>query len=180
MFDGAAALLGVCQQQSDEGEAGLRLEGLARQALASAAPAAGPLAAGDAPLPLADLERGWLDWQPLLNRLLADQAAGVPVARSAQALHRSLAEGLAALAAHAARERGCRQVALAGGCFQNALLLELTAASLRARALEPFWPEQLPCNDGGLALGQLWAALGELPITKESPPPSPCAWPPPG
>jgi hydrogenase maturation protein HypF len=60
-------------------------------------------------------------------------------------------------------------VALAGGCFQNALLLELTAAALRCRGLEPFWPRQLPCNDGGLALGQLWAALHDLPITKQSP-----------
>ena len=173
LFDGAAALLQVCQQQSYEGEAGLRLEGLARRALAE-----GAAAAEDAPAPeggalqLADPERGWLNWQPLLQRLLADQAAGVPAARSALVLHRSLADGLAALAAHAARERGCRQVALAGGCFQNALLLELTAAALRRRGLEPFWPEQLPCNDGGLALGQLWAALGDLPITKLSPPPA--------
>jgi hydrogenase maturation protein HypF len=61
-------------------------------------------------------------------------------------------------------------VALAGGCFQNALLLECTAAALRRRQLEPFWSEQIPCNDGGLAVGQLWAALADLPITKESPP----------
>lgn len=165
LFDGAAALLAVCQQQSYEGEAGLRLEGLARRALAAGAPPA-----EDAPLQLADLERGWLDWRPLLSGLLADQAAGVPAARSALALHRSLAEALAALAAEAAQARGCRQVALAGGCFQNALLLELTAAALRRHGLEPFWPEQLPCNDGGLALGQLWAALGDLPITKGCPP----------
>ena len=185
LFDGAAALLEVCQQSSYEGEAGLRLEGLARQALAAHAGVVTVTNAGAAngvgePLPLADLERGWLDWQPLLQRLLADQAAGVPAGRSALALHRSLAEGLGALAAQAAQVRGCRQVALAGGCFQNALLLELTAAALRRRRLEPFWPEQLPCNDGGLALGQLWAALAELPITKESPSGAPCAWPPPG
>jgi hydrogenase maturation protein HypF len=179
VFDGAAALLAVCQQQSYEGEAGLRLEGLARQALAAGGSAAATVAAawaasgpaGDGPLAqLADPKRGWLNWQPLIEQLLADQAAGVPPARSALWLHRSLAEGLAELAAQAACERGCRQVALAGGCFQNALLLELTAAALRRRGLEPFWPQQLPCNDGGLALGQLWAALHDLPITKQSPP----------
>jgi hydrogenase maturation protein HypF len=174
LFDGAAALLAVCQQQSYEGEAGLRLEGLARQGfqpqeLAAGGAASGP--AGDGPLvPVADPEGGWLDWQPLIEQLLTDRAAGLPPARSALALHSSLAEGLAELAARAAREHGCQRVALAGGCFQNALLLELTAAALRRRGLEPFWPGQLPCNDGGLALGQLWAALGELPITKESPP----------
>jgi hydrogenase maturation protein HypF len=169
LFDGAASLLAVCQQQSYEGEAGLRLEGLAQQELARQPLAAGSSAAVAESGLLADPERGWLNWQPLIEQLLADQAAGVPPARSALWLHRSLAEGLAVLAAQAARERGCRQVALAGGCFQNALLLELTAQALRRRGLEPFWPQQLPCNDGGLALGQLWAALHDLPITKQSP-----------
>jgi hydrogenase maturation protein HypF len=64
-----------------------------------------------------------------------------------------------ALALRAARERGCAQVALAGGCFQNALLLECCIAGLRAAGLAVFWNAHVPCNDGGLALGQLWAAL---------------------
>jgi len=48
-------------------------------------------------------------------------------------------------------------VALAGGCFQNRLLLELAIDALLGRDMEPFWPEALPSNDGGLALGQLLA-----------------------
>jgi hydrogenase maturation protein HypF len=176
LFDGFAALLDVCQRQSHEGEAGLRLEGLARQALAADPAAGGSPCAGlialdpRSPAGAADPELGWLDWQPLLDRLLADRQAGLPAGRSALWLHHSLAEGLAALAARAAAARGGRRVALAGGCFQNALLLECTAAALRRRRLEPFWSEQIPCNDGGLAVGQLWAALADLPITKESPP----------
>jgi hydrogenase maturation protein HypF len=75
---------------------------------------------------------------------------------------------LAAAAAEAARRCGVTTVLLAGGCFQNRLLLEHTAAALRAAHLKPRWAEQLPCNDGGLALGQLWAALADLPITKKS------------
>jgi hydrogenase maturation protein HypF len=50
-------------------------------------------------------------------------------------------------------------VVLAGGCFQNRLLLEWLIAALRLRGLEPFWPSALPASDGGLALGQAWAAL---------------------
>jgi hydrogenase maturation protein HypF len=114
-------------------------------------------------LPLADPGGGWLDWQPLIEQLLADQQDGVPLTTSALALHRNLAEGLAELAAHAARGRLGRAVALAGGCFQNTLLLECTATALRRRGLEPFWSQQLPCNDGGLSLGQVWATLQDLP-----------------
>ena len=99
----------------------------------------------------------WIDWQPALDALLAERAAGVPVGLSAARFHLGLAEGLAALLADAAHTRGCRTVVLAGGCFQNALLLEALIARLRRRGLVPFWAEAVPGNDGGLALGQLEA-----------------------
>jgi hydrogenase maturation protein HypF len=56
-------------------------------------------------------------------------------------------------------------VLLAGGCFQNALLLHSLLPQLRAHGLQPHWAEQLPSNDGGLALGQIWAARLGLSIT---------------
>ena len=62
-----------------------------------------------------------------------------------------------ALVAAAASARGCRQVALAGGCFQNALLLETLIQRLRRLGLDPHWAEAVPGNDGGLAVGQLEA-----------------------
>ena len=116
-------------------------------------------------LPAAGLELGWLDWQPLLHSLLN---AGVAPQESAACFHASLAAGLASAAAQAAGRLGATTVLLAGGCFQNRLLLELTATALRGAGLVPRWAEQLPSNDGGLALGQLWAALADLPISKES------------
>ncbi|MCP9806721.1 carbamoyltransferase HypF [Cyanobium sp. T1B-Tous] len=173
LFDAVASLLGLCQHSSFEGEAGLRLEGLALRA--------GPLPPVPMPLLAAEgLELGWLDWGPLLHSLLEAGAAGVLPRQRAATFHASLAAGLAGAAAQVAARSGAGPVLLAGGCFQNRLLLESTSAALKAVGLEPYWAEQLPCNDGGLALGQLWAALANLPITKESVEASPCAWPPPG
>ena len=156
LFDAAASLLDLCQRSSFEGEAGLLLEGLALQA---PPPQVAPMPL----LPAAGLELGWLDWQPLLHSLLN---AGVAPQESAACFHASLAAGLAGAAAEAAGRLGATTVLLAGGCFQNRLLLELTATALRGAGLVPRWAEQLPSNDGGLALGQLWAALADLPITK--------------
>jgi len=182
LFDGAASLLGLSQRMSHEGEAGLRLQGLAALAAGSRSdrwvsdpgntgPDAAldglsshalertypfplvPAAAGDGPsLPL-----GWLDWQPLLEALLADRAAGESAARCALRFHGAVAEGVAHLLERAAGGRGCRTVVLAGGCFQNALLLEDLLARLRRRGLDPHIARAVPGNDGGLALGQLWA-----------------------
>ncbi|NQW39521.1 MAG: carbamoyltransferase HypF, partial [Cyanobacteria bacterium] len=159
LFDAAASLLDLCQRSSFEGEAGLLLEGLALQA---PPPQVAPMPL----LPAAGLELGWLDWQPLLHSLLNARAAGVAPQESAACFHASLAAGLAGAAAEAAGRLGATTVLLAGGCFQNRLLLELTATALRGAGLVPRWAEQLPSNDGGLALGQLWAALADLPITK--------------
>ena len=167
LIDAAASLLGCCQILSAEAEAGLRLEGLA----ARAAPPgmAYPLPLCPASGPAAPL-LGWLDWQPLLAALLRDGAAGVSASERAARLHRALAEGLVAAAADAAQRFGLQAVALAGGCFQNRLLLEGCIAALRRRGLRPHWGEQVPCNDGGIAVGQLWAALQNAPITKPEPP----------
>ena len=116
-------------------------------------------------LPAPGLPLGWLDWRPLLRELLADRAQGQTQASCAARFHQGVSQGLVELLRQAAGPRGCRQVVLAGGCFQNALLLSLLLDQLRAVGLQPHWGEQLPCNDGGLALGQIWAARLGLSIT---------------
>ena len=53
------------------------------------------------------------------------------------------------------RERhGLDTVALSGGVFQNMLLLNATAARLEARGFRVLTHSRVPCNDGGISLGQ--------------------------
>jgi len=176
LFDAVASLLGLCQRLDHEGQGGQLLQGAAALVLAAGEISPGALPgyplrlrhppAGQAP-PL-----GWLDWQPLLSALLddlglaagangsGDTSCGPPpeaIQRCAARFHLGLARAAAELAAAAAERSGCRQVALSGGCFQNRLLLEATITALRHRGLSPFWGEAVPCNDGGLAVGQVWA-----------------------
>jgi hydrogenase maturation protein HypF len=158
LWDGFAAVLGLLQRQTHEGQAALRLESLA------SAPTAGRLRLPPLALPLRPGgtvgQPPRLDWQPLLRRLLdLLEGDGVPTASLALWLHHSLVVSLVRGARWAARRHGCRQVALSGGCFQNALLLDGCIRGLGALGLEPLWSQQIPANDGGLALGQLWAAL---------------------
>ncbi|SBO43387.1 carbamoyltransferase HypF [Cyanobium sp. NIES-981] len=170
LFDAVASLLGVLQEQSHEGESGLRLEGLAQGCIVPPLPIE-PLPLIPSPpdaQPAAPL--GWLDWEPLLRRLLAARAEGAPAEALASGFHDALAASLVAAAARAAEITGCPQVALAGGCFQNALLLQGSLTGLRRAGLVPFWSEQVPCNDGGLALGQLWAVLGSVSRTEAAAP----------
>jgi len=140
LFDGMAALLGLCQAQSYEGQAAMLLE---------AAVEPGVDAAYECPL--AD---GVLDWRPLLDAAGRDEGPGVAAAK----FHNALAEGIVAVA----RETGVRTVVLTGGCFQNRYLTERALRRLRGEGFLPVIPRRVPPDDGGIALGQL-AAITELP-----------------
>ncbi len=157
LFDAVASLLGLAHCLSFEGEGGLLVQGVAEQAGADRVlPMGYPL-----PLRRAPAAAGvpnWLDWQPLLEALLADRAAGVAVPLCALRLHRALVQGLTRWAVSAQPGPLRVPVVLAGGCFQNRLLLEGAIAALAQRGRRPLWAQQLPCGDGGLALGQLVAA----------------------
>ncbi len=177
LFDAVASLLGLTQRTSYEGEGGLRLQGAAGRRLE---PFRGEGDRASPALPLRAIGQlddgagrpprqggaapalGWLDWAPLLAGLLEAIAGGAPPEACAARFHQALAESLAELAWRAREPGGSRMVALAGGCFQNRLLLEASIEALRRRGLRPFWSAAVPCNDGGLALGQVWAALETL------------------
>ena len=45
-------------------------------------------------------------------------------------------------------------VALSGGVFQNRLLLRKTVSLLESSGFQVFTHRQVPCNDGGISLGQ--------------------------
>jgi hydrogenase maturation protein HypF len=142
-FDAAAALLGVNQNSRFEGQAAMQLEALAWRR--------GPT---DADAQLIRIDDGTLNLLPLLERL----AGECDPSFGAALFHATLAQALAQWVAHAAREYDIRTVACGGGCFLNRLLAQQLDAALSARGLRLLQAEQAPPNDGGIALGQAWAA----------------------
>ncbi len=144
LLDAAAALLGLCPVQRYEAEAAMRLEALVRIPRV--------LKGGFALHP-----DGSLDLLPLLAALPScDPVLG------AELVHGTLARGLAAWVAAAARRTGVRVVALGGGCLVNDPLVDALVADLAAAGLEPLRPQAVPPGDGGLALGQAWVAALRL------------------
>jgi hydrogenase maturation protein HypF len=147
-FDAAAALLQVRETSAYEGQAPMLLEALA----GAGAPCASDRELGELVRILAD---GTLDPTLLIARLAdADDARN-----GAVLFHHAIADGLARWVAAAAETTGLRTVALAGGCFLNALLTALLAARLGQLGVRVLEARQAPPNDGGLALGQAWVAI---------------------
>ena len=95
-----------------------------------------------------------IDWRPVLRNLLGQLSAGASPQALALEFHRWLACSIVAVAERAALN-GC---VLAGGCFQNVCLVEATIDALERTGRTVHVAEAFPSNDGGLALGQLYAA----------------------
>jgi hydrogenase maturation protein HypF len=89
---------------------------------------------------------------------VTDVRSGVDAGPIGARFHAAVAR-LVVDAAVAVRESyGLTTVTLGGGVFQNALLLGAAREMLGSQGFCVLWPQQLPPNDGGLALGQLLVA----------------------
>lgn len=149
LFDGVAALLGVFSRHSThEGQAAMTLE-----AAADGSQEEEPL-----PFRIVDDRPLQIDWRPMVERLLAhvDRSDGIP--NLARRFHATLAEIIASVAIRFEPSA----VILSGGCFQNATLLAMSCRRLQRKGLSVYWPQRVPINDGGLAVGQALATIRGL------------------
>jgi hydrogenase maturation protein HypF len=160
LFDAVASLLDLRHRVAFEGQAAMALEFISDRDEQGAYPL--PLRQNrweEANRgPLSERAQHVLDWQPLLEELLADSRRGVGAGIIAARFHNALVEGIVRVA----EEAGQRQVALTGGCFQNRLLSEQALSRLAAAGFEVLVHRQVPANDGGLSLGQITVAAARL------------------
>lgn len=143
VFDAAAALTGLLDDTSFEGQGPMWLEAIAE--------------GEEAPpihLPVTKNADGlWeMDWAPLIPPLID---SGQPVSRRAAIMHASLAHALLTQARAVRNETGVHHIGLTGGVFQNRRLSEQAACLLRADGFDVRFAERLPCNDAALSFGQL-------------------------
>lgn len=158
LFDAVAALMGLRARVSFEGQAAMELEfALAGARTDEAYPfgfhenPADSSGQGNGSRPLV------VDWEPMLHAILFDIQDHAPAGAISARFHNTLVE----IIVESAKRAGEKIVVLTGGCFQNRYLSERAVARLREAGFEPYWHCRVPPNDGGIALGQIWAA-GEV------------------
>jgi hydrogenase maturation protein HypF len=89
----------------------------------------------------------------VVQAVVRDQRHGVPAGVIGARFHHAIADLIVDIAC---QDRDASQtVALSGGVFQNALLLQLTLKGLHTKGLQVITHRAVPPNDGGVALGQL-------------------------
>ena len=143
LFDAAAGLLGVRDQNHYEGQAAMELEGLAQQI--------GPVQPSEDGFLLRD---DVLDFSPLMARL----AACDNPALGAALFHATVAHGLVQWVFAAAKKSQLTRLAVGGGCAMNEILMGYLRGALSQAGIDLVEARRAPPNDGGLALGQAWIA----------------------
>jgi hydrogenase maturation protein HypF len=154
-FDAVAALLGVRDEISYEGQAAVELEALAADSAAAPLPFA--ITPGD---PFA------VDLRPAIRAIVGALAGGAPRAELAAAFHETLAAVVVEACRRVRAATAIDTVALSGGCFQNTRLTTRCLALLAAEGFAVLVHRLVPPNDGGLSLGQ--AAVAAFRLAKEA------------
>ncbi|MGW0063801.1 carbamoyltransferase HypF [Streptosporangium sandarakinum] len=143
LFDAVAALAGVRDVITYEGQAAAGLERLADE---DERDGYGCRLTGGAPFTVPGAE--------LVRAAAEDLRAGAAPGTVAARFHNGLAAAVAAGCERLREARGLGTVALSGGVFQNVLLLERTVALLEERGFTVLTHRRVPPGDGGISLGQ--------------------------
>jgi hydrogenase maturation protein HypF len=144
LFDGVSALLGLRTSVSYEGQAAVELEMIAD-----------PQEEGSYPFPNEEEDgREIIRLRPPFEAILRDMVDGVPPSAISGKFHNGLVEMGVTLCKKIREGGGPAKVALSGGVFQNRLLSEKMKSALEEAGFTVLVHSQVPCNDGGLSLGQ--------------------------
>ena len=164
LFDAASALLGICENASYEAQAAIELQQAAQTYTLS--PAYNPDVVQPYPFDIdtsAPVKQ--LRVAKLFDALLSDMEHHILVTIIAARFHLTVVEMIVQLCDLIREDTDIHSVALSGGVFQNALLMQTLVPKLHSHGLRVLYHKQVPCNDGGISLGQAVmagvTALGE-------------------
>ena len=145
LFDAVAALAGVRQTVSFEGQAAMELEQLATDCQ-------------DAefyPFEIQETNPRVIDFSPMIRAIVEDRHREVSAPVIGRRFHNTLVEVIAEVCSKICQESGVDRIVLSGGCFMNALLTLEVSERLTEQGYFVYRQSRIPTNDGGLALGQL-------------------------
>jgi hydrogenase maturation protein HypF len=147
LFDAVSALIGIRGVIQYEAQAAIDLETLA-------AGEAGE--AGSYPFVVIEQDgTSIIKVRDLFSAIIGDLQSRTPKAVIAARFHNTIGRLITELCQKISSSTGITGVALSGGVFQNRLLLRQTTARLESTGLNVYTHRQVPCNDGGISLGQV-------------------------
>jgi hydrogenase maturation protein HypF len=161
LFDGMAAIAGIRSISAYEGQAAFELE----MAMRPTGPETRPMEENDSGYAFRIMEGQdfyEIDPDPVILKAYHDVINGLESSCISWKFHTGLIEALIDVCLRIRSARALGTVALSGGCFQNRFLLEHLKSGLQKAGFEVLHHSLIPCNDGGLALGQAVSAASRI------------------
>jgi hydrogenase maturation protein HypF len=147
LFDIAAGILGVSKVVYYEGQAAVELELAAQKSVGYSLP-----------YTISANQPYQLDFMPTFAALTESVRKGVNINFLAACFHSTVAQAVVEMVWRIRKDTGHRKVVLSGGVWQNMILLTEVVGMLQQDDFTIYTNQQVPLNDGGLALGQALVA----------------------
>ena len=157
LFDAVSALLGIRGEIDYEGQAAVELEMAAYSSIIAMNVSDKAISHAQERYPYRIVEDEGIRivrLKDLLSAVIEDFHHGISKGMISLKFHNTVARMINEMCQLIADESGISQVALSGGVFQNRLLLRKTVSLLESSGLQVLTHRQVPCNDGGISLGQ--------------------------
>jgi hydrogenase maturation protein HypF len=152
LFDAVSAVIGVCGRNTFEGEAAMALEAIVAAGIED-----------EYPVEFKE-ESGYtvVDFSPAIIGIISDLSRSDPQEICASKFHNTVASVIRTMVRSLRESFGIKDVALSGGTFQNRYLLNRTVKALALDGMNVHTNKQVPCNDGGISLGQAYLVRERL------------------
>lgn len=144
LFDAVSSMLNICKESSYEGQPAVELEMASKEIEA-------------------DEYYRWdidvrdriyiIKIKPIFEKII-EEIGRVPKELISAKFHNTIAMMITDIVLLLREETKINRVVLSGGCFQNRRLLKRTTSLLKEKGLQVITHHYLPCNDGGISLGQ--------------------------
>jgi len=151
VLDSVAVALGICTQNSYDGECPMKLEAVARRS--------------DIQLELEFNKSSYgqvLDTTHLLLQIIELKEKGMSRSELAYAAQQSIGKGLSEIACEVAQDEGILHVGFSGGVAVNHIITRAVENHIRENNLVPVLHSLVPPGDGGVSVGQVATAAARL------------------
>jgi len=153
-FDAVSALISICSTVNYEAQAAIELEAIAAEN-----------EEGFYPFSI-EKDNPAIGLQPFWKAILSDMKAKLPQRIIAARFHNSLVQLQLNICTTLREKYDINTVVFSGGVWANQYLLTRSIKLLEANGFEVLTHHRVPCNDGGISLGQLMIAVNQLELNR--------------
>ncbi|MEP9410967.1 MAG: carbamoyltransferase HypF [Candidatus Brocadia sp.] len=150
LFDGVASIIGLQHTVHYEGQAAMKLELIADEYETGCYPF-------DINVTLESRSNVTLHiirWQQIFEHIVNDVKSGVANSVISARFHNTIVDMVLQVCIIIRGSLNLNEVVLSGGVFQNNLLSSRLIKKLISHDFRVYFPQKIPCNDGGVSLGQ--------------------------